>query len=548
MAEFLNKQLAEFDATAVLLEAAAADEQLEPSWQSLYGLVRHCVATRFHFLARVLLPSQIHDFACAVDARLARLALNVCGHNLAAAEDPALHDDVALRDDLIHLQTLWGGLGITRIPVLAGFVGAAALIGPAVKGLDPGVDFAADTRYRRELTAAIESLRGAINTPPPYVHHDDDDERDEQPEGGPDSEQEIDAPVDDVFLESLSVDTIHNEARRKVQAKLASKLAAVEATRIHAELLRRGDKAAAARMKDRWQRGASAWLNATRKDTWQRLKNAHFRVAVGTLLGINCFKEIAAETPCPHCQDAIGNDLIAHTLRCRAAYTGDNNRRHQAMQQVLLYLLRLAGATVTTTPGVTSFTGAKPTDPSHAGRQLDLGVHGLDDGPPIALDLCVSDCGTGSVSTRYQTAAKCEAKGKMKKKKYFERFSGISVAELCCPSYGRSGSKSGEAVTLQKRIIKAIASADPTTPYSLVAARVSQVTSVALQQAVAYNALDFRYTKLGQARAVGGGGAAAGVGHRHGGGAGNMMAAQELLNQAVNDWEADDDELAEEGV
>lgn len=61
------------------------------------------------------------------------------------------------------------------------------------------------------------------------------------------------------------------------------------------------------------------------------------------------------------------------------------------MQQVLLYLLRLAGATVTTTPGVTSFTGAKPTDPSHAGRQLDLGVHGFDDGPPIALDLCVSD-------------------------------------------------------------------------------------------------------------------------------------------------------------
>lgn len=87
--------------------------------------------------------------------------------------------------------------GITRIPVLAGFVGAAALIGPAVKGLDPGVDFAADTRYRRELAAAIESLMEAINTPPPYVHHDDDDERDEQPEGGPESEQEIDAPVDD---------------------------------------------------------------------------------------------------------------------------------------------------------------------------------------------------------------------------------------------------------------------------------------------------------------------------------------------------------------
>ena len=47
---------------------------------------------------------------------------------------------------------------------------------------------------------------------------------------------------------------------------------------------------------------------------------------------------------------------------------------------------------------------------------------------------------------------------------------------------------------------------------------------------------------------MGGGGAAAGVGNWHGGGAGNARAAQQLLDQAVNDWEADDDELAEEGV
>ena len=53
-------------------------------------------------------------------------------------------------------------------------------------------------------------------------------------------------------------------------------------------------------------------------------------------------------------------------------------------------------------------------------------------------------------------------------------------------------------------ITKAIASADPTTtPYSLIAARVSQVISAALQWAVALNALDFRFSKLGQGRAAG---------------------------------------------
>ena len=96
---------------------------------------------------------------------------------------------------------------------------------------------------------------------------------------------------------------------------------------------------------------------------------------------------------------------------------------------------------------------------------------------------------------------------------------------MCCPGFGSSGNKSTEAVTLQKRITKSIAAADETVPYSLVSARVSQIFSVALQKAVAYNALDFRYTKLAKARAVGGAGAAA-----------------QILAQAVNDWDADDDE------
>ena len=89
------------------------------------------------------------------------------------------------------------------------------------------------------------------------------------------------------------------------------------------------------------------------------------------------------------------------------------------------------------------------------------------------------------------------------------RFNGIVSAELCCPGYGRSGSKSTEAVILQKRIIKALVAANPTVPYSITASRVSQVLAVAIQKAVAYNILDYRYTKLGKARVVGSASAAA---------------------------------------
>ena len=58
-----------------------------------------------------------------------------------------------------------------------------------------------------------------------------------------------------------------------------------------------------------------------------------------------------------------------------------------------------------------SFTGATPSgsDPSHADRQLDLEAYGFDDVPPFALDLRVSDCGTGRVSVQNVTAVKCEA-------------------------------------------------------------------------------------------------------------------------------------------
>ena len=115
--------------------------------------------------------------------------------------------------------------------------------------------------------------------------------------------------------------------------------------------------------------------------------------------------------------------------------------------------------------------------------------------------------------------------------KYLSRFkfTTSNQKELCIPGYGRSGSRSKDAIELQKRIINAIAAANPTVTYSAHSSRVGQVISVALQNAVAFNALDFRWTKLLKARVVGASG-----------GAGSLIA--QAVAAGLGDWDDDDDE------
>ena len=84
----------------------------------------------------------------------------------------------------------------------------------------------------------------------------------------------------------------------------------------------------------------------------------------------------------------------------------------------------------------------------------------------------------------------------MKKSKYIIRFPTISIKELCCPSWGASGSKNMDARILQRRLTNAIAAADPSVPRCRVAGRVNQVISIALQRNCASNYLEYRYTTL----------------------------------------------------
>jgi len=491
---YLDKRMAQVDKIATLLEKAATSPGLEAPWQGLLSLVQTCIA-----------PSQTHlarDFSLALLAPSQSDSTNAWQRLRSESADTGwLQSQRTLYSPASSDYQHHGGAS-ESVPSVAWSkppsVGAAALIGPAVKGLVPQTDFKADTVYKSELSDALHRLQRAIRLPDPRPQQEEEDDDAEED----DSDSDTDVRPRTSFLQKLDADSIYRSSRRKVQSALSDKVAALEATLVQRAYLDSGDKVNAARFVDRWQRGASAWLNASRKDTNQHLKNPYLRVAVGGLLGVNCFADVSPATPCPLCKAPVGPCVAAHRLSCRSARTGDNNRRHNAVQQALLSLLRAAGGQVVSTPGVESFTGAEPSSAIHKGRMLDLGVTGLDDGPSIALDLCLSDCGTGNPPKSYKTGAKCAAKGNQKRAKYMSRFPSISETELCCPSYGATGSKNEDAADLHKRIIKALASANRSTPRALIAARVHRVISVAIQRVVAFNALDYRHTKL-KGRVVG---------------------------------------------
>ena len=81
-------------------------------------------------------------------------------------------------------------------------------------------------------------------------------------------------------------------------------------------------------------------------------------------------------------------------------------------------------------------------------------------------------------------------------KKYQQYFPGITLEDLFVPSYGAAGHdcKNSDAIMMQKRLTNAIAPADLAVPRSVVARRISRMSSVAIQNIVAYNSLDYRYS------------------------------------------------------
>ena len=551
---FLDERYKKLDGVATRLEKIAPTPGV--TWQGLLALVQQCVATANLHLARTLPPDTLRAFAAKVDERMARLSLRASG--LGKAGDEGIDaDGVQLRFLTILLSAKQGGLDTPSLSLTLepAFVACAALIGPAITELTAdAVDLSLDGAIRRALASAINECKNLLppereaggveragDTGADDDSNDDDDDDEPAPEAGREGKpQDADtrkrspaAAASVTGLRKLSIDTIFDESKRGFQRVLHKLFDANRYKKVLAELderVRQG-KPHAAKKRARFLEGrrehASAWLTASRRDKACCMENGFFRVAVAIRTSVNPFSAASPTARCYWCEDTIGDDLYAHCIECSSTRKGDNNRRHQQLQQVLENLCKsVREGRVQSVPNVLAFFGAgahetgyappvtaqarpthKETAEQNGRRQGDIGlVDVFSRGQTELVDLTVSDGGGASPSATYAAGKLCLARALQKQGTYTGpdgRFVGLKPDQLTILSFDCMGGMTKATKQWLQTLIEAIADADPSVAPSVIASRVWSSVSVSLQSSLAQNALLFCNRLLQPARVVG---------------------------------------------
>jgi hypothetical protein len=328
------------------------------------------------------------------------------------------------------------------------------------------------------------------------------------------------------------VSTIFDASRRGAQRRLHECYQQARAKEVLAELNKhvRDNKPRAAKLRARFLESqsehASAWLHASRRDKGLCMQNGHFRIAVAIRLGVNPFVGASPTMRCSWCKGEVGDDVYSHCIECPSARKGDNNRRHQFLQQTIANLLKAtAQGEVHNVPQVLAFLGAGAHEMGHhnpvqaqarpqasppetiaqnSRRQGDLGlVDVFQRGQTQLVDLTVSDGGGANPNSTYVAGTLRKQREEEKTATYMGRFSGLSPEQLVVLSFDCMGGATENTKAWLQHLIDALAAVSPE-HRSVVAARVWSSVSVSLQKSLALNALQFRNGKLeAPARAVG---------------------------------------------
>ena len=562
VAAFLNEKFAKLDEVATKLEELA--QSGKASYQGLLQLVQECVATMNVHRARTLFPEQLRTFAERVDTRMAILSLKVAGLKGAADDLGQQLSEQQLRRARIFLCSRLGGLGTPGLvrSLEPAFVGAAALIGPVIHAHAPQVNTAATGPTHSALASALQVCQAALP-----ASDDDDDSADLQPPFDEPGEECGPGPVasnpgsaaqppaagrnaggakkdSGLSLKSLRVldaANIFDRAVPKMQGRFTRLLKVKEQQRIVSEMTvaaqvaqNSGDHRPVkqlARFLEGARKHAGDWIRAPLEEAECHLLNGHFRIAVAIRLGVNPFADVSPGQRCSWCDHEVGDDLIAHTIECMQNRKGDNNRRHQWLQQALASLFKSVGrGQVLLHPRVLTVFGdgaheqgydcgvqarqreigsKTETIAQNQRRQVDIGLIGvLARDEVLAIDLTVSDGGGSKPQLPYVPGQLCEKKAEEKHDTYHGpngRFTGLSCDQLVVPSYDAMGGCSKETEGFTLHIIQAVAAAFPDVHPGAIARRVRATISCALIRSIAVNALDYRNGKLrAPSRSVGG--------------------------------------------
>jgi hypothetical protein len=317
------------------------------------------------------------------------------------------------------------------------FVGTAALIGPAIRELVPDtsvLDLRAEGPTQAALSAAIAEClrhlppeqRPASGGAPAGGSEDDGDAAPGDANGNDAQRSEAQRKREPAAtlssLRKLNVNTIFDDSKRGVQHALHQlRDQRVADGKPHAAKQR-------ARFLECSREHASAWLTSSRRDRSCCMVNGLFRIAVAIRVGVNPFEGVPSTYLCAWCKEPVGDDLYSHCIECKSARKGDNNRRHQQLQQVLVNLARAVGeGRVMTVPQVLAFFGAgahetghpppvrararanhRETEEQNSRRQGDFGlVEVFRRGQLELVDLTVSDGGGAEPGASYEAGKLC---------------------------------------------------------------------------------------------------------------------------------------------
>ena len=447
--------------------------------QGLYDIVRLCISSTFSHLLRTVYPSVIRPYAQRVDAIVTKAAFEAGGLTAIASTDPSdLERQRAAARLFVRIRL--GGMGLYSCVdnSLAAFLGSAALTCETVRDLsrdtsfDPAKPNAAELPYVREHLDAIEQLKRRL----------------------PDCAE----------IQNWTLHSVLGASRPRLQAFIGEQLAKVARADVLAAFPDTdAGRQARAEFEECSEKKAGAWLQARALDPNCVLNNAEFWIAFGIRVGLahRLYPEVSPHAVCKACKRAIGPSVPAHAFsECSKARRRGQNLRHTALKNAIATVERLsvAGTHIIMEPFVTATTGAVPTDAKFAKSRADVFVR-----PPGSLgyivDATIVDATLGlepAPNTSYEAGKATEQAFDEKVTQYTsERFT-LDKQRFRAAAFDFRGAPSKSTLVYMKEIKHREIKANPKTPRSVIACRLYQRISVAIQRAIAYNVMEYRLWRV----------------------------------------------------
>ena len=437
------------------------------------AITRLCIPATFSHLLRTIYPSIIKPYAERVDEIVIKTALEAGGFS-ALAKAPPTDPVRSITARRLFIRLPLGGMGVFSCVTnsVAAFLGSAALTCETVAdlGIDPTADAAEQLPYVQEHRIALEQLQQRL----------------------PDCDE----------IKNWTLDSLFGTSQPRLQQYIGAQLAKAERQDILAMFPDTEDgRRQRAEFEECGAPKAGAWVQARASDMLCRLSNGEFWVAFALRMGLaeRLYTEVHPSAVCKACKQQIGPNVPRHAFGCPKPGRRGRNLRHTATKNCFTTIEREAapGTNVIPEPFVVAATGAQPTDAKFAKSRADIHVR-LPNGFNYVVDVTLVDSTLAPLpaNTPYIVGKVAEQAFNDKVTQYTSTRFNLDKRHLRAAAFDIRGAPSESTLKYLMEIAKRQESYHPGSHYSVIASRIYQRVSVAVQRAIAYNVMEYRLWRV----------------------------------------------------